>query len=187
MGPSWEGLSPLEVVCDAGPLIHLDELDCLDLLSDFASVLVPEEVWKEVAHHRPRALTHDLQLQRRAVEISTEKEFHLLVRAFSLDLGEQAALSLMRSHRSAVLLTDDAAARLAAKSLGLRTHGTIGVLLRSIRRQLRKSEEVIFTSPRPTGALDSPPTLRPTSRDSQRDRNSQGVRIDSSVFTASSG
>jgi len=25
-----------EVVCDAGPLIHLDELDCLDLLTDFS-------------------------------------------------------------------------------------------------------------------------------------------------------
>ena len=28
----------LEVVCDAGPLIHLDELGCLDLLTDFQTV-----------------------------------------------------------------------------------------------------------------------------------------------------
>jgi hypothetical protein len=34
MGPSWEGLEPPEVVCDAGPLIHLDEIDCLDLLDE---------------------------------------------------------------------------------------------------------------------------------------------------------
>ncbi len=27
------------VVCDAGPLIHLDELGCLSLLSDFDDVL----------------------------------------------------------------------------------------------------------------------------------------------------
>ena len=27
------------VVCDAGPLIHLDELGCLGLLSDFREVL----------------------------------------------------------------------------------------------------------------------------------------------------
>lgn len=26
------------VVCDAGPLIHLDEAGCLDLLADFAEV-----------------------------------------------------------------------------------------------------------------------------------------------------
>ena len=31
--------SELTVVCDAGPIIHLDELDCLDLLSDFRQVL----------------------------------------------------------------------------------------------------------------------------------------------------
>lgn len=41
------------VVCDAGPLIHLDELGCLDLLSDFFEVLVPEAVWREVRQHRP--------------------------------------------------------------------------------------------------------------------------------------
>jgi predicted nucleic acid-binding protein len=40
------------VVCDAGPLIHLDELDALDLLDDFQSVLVPDAVWIEVERHR---------------------------------------------------------------------------------------------------------------------------------------
>ena len=44
------------VVCDAGPLIHLDELDSLDLLRDFGSVLIPDLVWQEVEHHRPSAL-----------------------------------------------------------------------------------------------------------------------------------
>ena len=44
------------VVCDAGPLIHLDELGCLDLFGDFSEVLVPEAVWREVLGHRPSAL-----------------------------------------------------------------------------------------------------------------------------------
>lgn len=35
-------------------LIHLDELDALDVLLDFSDVLVPEAVWSEVAVHRPR-------------------------------------------------------------------------------------------------------------------------------------
>jgi predicted nucleic acid-binding protein len=39
------------VVCDAGPLIHLDEVDSLDLLADFAEVLVPDAVWREVEQH----------------------------------------------------------------------------------------------------------------------------------------
>lgn len=41
------------VVCDAGPLIHLDEIGCLDLLEDFDQVLVPRAVWTEVRRHRP--------------------------------------------------------------------------------------------------------------------------------------
>lgn len=39
-----------------GPLIHLDEVGCLDLLSDFSDVLVAEAVWQEVRQHRPGAL-----------------------------------------------------------------------------------------------------------------------------------
>ena len=46
----------LLVVCDAGPLIHLDQLDCLDLLADFSRVVVPDVVWREVEVHRPAAV-----------------------------------------------------------------------------------------------------------------------------------
>ena len=49
----------------------------------------------------------------------------------------------MEQRPEALLLTDDAAARIAAKSLGYRSHGTLGVLLRSIRRSQREREAVI--------------------------------------------
>lgn len=42
----------MRAVCDAGPLIHLDELGCLDLLADFAEVIVPVGVWEETIKHR---------------------------------------------------------------------------------------------------------------------------------------
>jgi hypothetical protein len=32
------------LISDAGPLIHLEELGCLDLLRDFPEVLVPDAV-----------------------------------------------------------------------------------------------------------------------------------------------
>jgi predicted nucleic acid-binding protein len=144
MGPSREGLTRAVVICDAGPLIHLDEIGCLDLLSDFQIVYVPRQVWVEVERHRPTALSSALALQKVPVEISLEPRFQLLIRTFSLDLGEQAALSLMESYPHSVLLTDDAAARLAAKALGYPSYGTLGVLLRSIRRQLRSREDIEF-------------------------------------------
>jgi predicted nucleic acid-binding protein len=47
----------------------------------------------------------------------------------------------MQKHPEAIFLTDDAAARLAAVTLGYQVHGSIGILLRAIRRkQLSKSK-----------------------------------------------
>jgi len=70
-----------EVVCDAGPLIHLDELGCLDLLADFATLWVPEEVCQEVDAHRPAALTNPaIEVQRLTVEPSTSPFFRTVVR-----------------------------------------------------------------------------------------------------------
>jgi predicted nucleic acid-binding protein len=131
-------------ICDAGPLIHLDEIGCLDLLADFQALVVPEQVWEEVARHRPTVL--DVQtpaFHRPPVTVASDPRFRALVKSFSLDAGEQAALSLMSDYPEAVLLTDDAAARLAAQALGLRTHGSIGVLLRSVRLGRRKKAEVL--------------------------------------------
>lgn len=33
-----------EVILDSGPIIHLDELDCLQLLADFKTLLIPQAV-----------------------------------------------------------------------------------------------------------------------------------------------
>ena len=136
--------SAIQVICDAGPLIHLDELGCLDLLADFDPVLVPEAVWQEVAQHRPEALTREtVQLSLVSVTLSEQTGFITLLRSFSLDTGEQEALMLMRQWPDAMLLTDDAAARLVAEQIGILVHGTIGVLLRAIRRGLRTPEQVL--------------------------------------------
>ncbi|MGQ0696825.1 MAG: hypothetical protein ACT4PZ_01150 [Panacagrimonas sp.] len=43
-------------VADAWPLIHLDELGALGLLSDFAEAWISQPVWRELERHRPAAL-----------------------------------------------------------------------------------------------------------------------------------
>ncbi|MBI3392753.1 MAG: hypothetical protein HY039_06145 [Nitrospirae bacterium] len=52
-------------------------------------------------------------------------------------------MQLACQHPEGLLTTDDAAARLAAEQLGLRVHGTIGILVRSIRRKRRSPQEVV--------------------------------------------
>lgn len=130
------------VVADAGPLIHLDELDSLDLL-DFSEILVPAAVWNEVARHRPMALANRQVHLCRQTEIRASPQVQTLTPVFGLHQGEREALSLCLSHPGAMLLTDDAAARLAADSLGIAAHGTLGLIVRSVRRKLRTAEQAL--------------------------------------------
>lgn len=132
------------VVCDAGPLIHLDELDCLELLWDFGKILIPKIVWKEAIAHRPRLLLQSIPTAS-IVEIAVELSPQLLSLSDSLELdaGEKAAIALMESGSAKLFLCDDAAARLAAESLGFAVHGTIGILVRSIRLATRTRQQVL--------------------------------------------
>jgi len=131
------------VVCDAGPLIHLDEIGALDLLADFQRVLVPAAVWREVQRHRPAALAHpSLVIERLEPVLPAPPGLETLSQVLSLHSGEWEALRLILEHPG-LLLTDDTAARLAATSLGIRAHGTIGILIRAIRRNQRTKPQVL--------------------------------------------
>jgi predicted nucleic acid-binding protein len=136
-----ENAAPL-VVCDAGPVIHLDELGCIDLLSSFSRVLIPLVVWKEVERHRPRALTLSC-FEKTAARQPEPPQLETVAIALSLHTGEWEAIRVALEHPQSVLLTDDTAARLAAGNLGIRVHGTIGVLVRSMRKGIRTKQFIL--------------------------------------------
>ena len=132
------------VVSDAGPLIHLDELGCLGLLRDFLAIQVPDAVWREVHRHRPSALRRrTLKLHRVVVPKANLPDLAELAEALVLDAGELEALIWMQEYPDAIFLTDDAAARLAAERLGYKVHGTIGVVIRALRRKQKTRKQVL--------------------------------------------
>jgi len=132
------------VVCDAGPLIHLDEVGSMELLADFPQVLVPPAVWEEVTKHRRDALNHPrAQLHKVTPTSALSTELDVLTRLLGLHRGEQEPLHVAQAHPGCLVLTDDTAARLAARNLGLSAYGTIGVLLRAIRRKQKTKHEII--------------------------------------------
>jgi predicted nucleic acid-binding protein len=141
MGGS-EGLLP-SVVCDAGPIIHLDELGCGDLLKDFPQVLVPEAVWGEVTSHRPDALRQEILVKTAPLKLISP-QLGALSSLLASHHGELEALQLAESYPGSIFLTDDTAARLAGRSLGLHVHGTIGILVRAIRRKQRTKDAILF-------------------------------------------
>ena len=131
------------VIADAGPIIHLDELGYLNLLADFDEVLVPEAVWLEVERHRPLALKAVKDWLVRQPLGQHSAVVSALTPLYSLHAGEQEALHLCVEFGDCLLLTDDTAARLAAKSLNIAAHGTLGVLIRAIRRHCLTKAEVL--------------------------------------------
>ncbi len=132
-------------ILDAGPIIHLDELGCLSLLSDFQELLVPDAVWKEVERHRPSALSNDQITFLKQPPPALSSALYALCEAFNLDRGEQEALAVCPLHPGAILFTDDAAVRLAAKTAGIRAYGTLGILIRAIRKKHLSLAEVVRT------------------------------------------
>ena len=136
--------SSTKVVCDAGPFIHLDELNCLDLLADYKGIILPLVVENEISEHRPSALQNQNLNIIRSKSADIGEELLALCRIFSLDAGEVEALAILERNPQHIFLTDDAAARLVAEQMKFKVHGTIGVLIRSIRRRLRKPEEVLY-------------------------------------------
>lgn len=131
------------VVCDAGPLIHLDELDCLELLADFHEILVADAVWQEVAQHRPPALQVSSLALRRLSRRTPGPTLKALAEIFTLHRGELEALDIARSTENSLLLTDDIAARLAARTLQIPVHGSVGIVIRAIRRRQKSKAEVL--------------------------------------------
>ena len=115
--------SAITVVCDAGPVIHLDELGCIELLKYFQEVMLPSTVWVEINRHRPSVLKNeDVPFVQLGGKTPSSEPLLTLCKIFSLDAGEIEALVIMEQRPQAMFLTDDAAARLVAKQMSFNVH-----------------------------------------------------------------
>ncbi len=136
--------SNIRAICDAGPVIHLDELNRLELLCDFQEIILADTVREEIKHHRPGALKKpDIHFMRASQEYPEGELLRTMCRTFSLDAGEIEALAIIEKNPDAMFLTDDACARLVADRMGFKVHGTIGIIVRAIRREFMQPEQVL--------------------------------------------
>ena len=123
----------LAAVSDAGPLIHLAEIDSLELLSAFDTLLIPETVYEEIEKGGVPDGMADLSYE--LVEADESR-----VETEELDAGERAAIAVAEE-RGVVLLTDDFAAREAAFDAGVEVRGSIGIIALGYGRGLLDRDE----------------------------------------------
>ncbi len=124
------------VVADASPLIALARIGRLELLHEvFGTLYLPDAVWREVveagmARIGAEAVMHADWIERRSVADGT------LVTLLRRDLGagEAEAIVLARETGAALLLIDERMGRAAARRLGLRVTGLVGVLIEARER-----------------------------------------------------
>ena len=132
-----------EVISDSSPIIHLDEMQCLDLLSDFKRILIVPTVSDEIIKYRPQLLKNIPQYFCNVDPNPYTLDFLTVCNIFSLDSGEMQALNIMAEYPHSIFLTDDASARLVADKMGYKVHGTLGVIIRAIRRNQKSKQEVL--------------------------------------------
>jgi predicted nucleic acid-binding protein len=143
------------VLTNAGPLIALGKLNRLTLLTElYGTILVPEAVYQEVVTEGSQRGFHDAFTVRLFLSLHSATIVHLsdeVVEAYSppvtLGRGERELLALSQRQPNPLVLLDDETARQEARRLGLRSKGTVGVLVQSFRTGLlpRREIELLLT------------------------------------------
>ena len=125
----------ISAVTDAGPIIHLAEIDSLELLEALDTLIVPATVLNEVEAGGTPGELATLSYEYVDVEVSLKGDE-------DLDAGERTAIAVA-NERSSVLLTDDLAARKTASDMGIDVHGSIGVIALGHSRGLIDKDEAV--------------------------------------------
>ncbi|GAA5051593.1 nucleic acid-binding protein [Haladaptatus pallidirubidus] len=121
-------------VADTGPLIHLAEIDALDLLTAIDELLIPETVYAELEEGGIPPELSDLEWERIAVSEPLESSTELYA-------GERAALAVAIERDDIVFLTDDLAAREFARNQNIEVHGSIGVVALACHRDVVSNDD----------------------------------------------
>jgi len=118
------------VVADTSPLNYLIQIDCDHLLPTlYGTILIPHGVLSELHHpSAPASVKTWLRVLPAWIETTALSAIPDPELSF-LGLGEREAIQVAQEQHADLLLMDERLGRIAAGKRGLRTTGTLGVLL----------------------------------------------------------
>lgn len=122
-------------VSDAGPLIHLCEIDGLPLLHIFDVIHLPHAVNVEISDSRENISKEICVTVHRISETKTSL-FIIEKGLENLHAGEIGCLYLCKQINLPILLTDDLSVRDAAKSFQITPVGSLGIVVKAYKRGL---------------------------------------------------
>ena len=129
-------ISPMPVVSNTSPIWNLASIERLHLLhAQFAEISIPHEVWQELQvgqEEYPEVARIQRAIDGRWITVKSLANPYLQQSLMlGLDAGESAAIALALELGVSQILLDETDGRMAAKALGLRPIGVLGVLLRA--------------------------------------------------------
>ena len=140
-------------VSNSGPLIHLGQINRLDLLFLlFEKVIIPKSVYIEAVesglqqgHHDARHIQKEIEKGRIEVK-KVPKERLEEIQNENLHKGELEVIALALGTENEVVLLDDEEARIFASTFNLKIRGTLGIIIDNVHLGTitkRKGRELI--------------------------------------------
>ncbi|MFO7793894.1 MAG: hypothetical protein R6V35_02855 [Candidatus Nanohaloarchaea archaeon] len=117
----------MKAVLDAGPIIHLEQINKLEILEVIDERHITEEVENEVGE----AIINKTRLDVETLNASGKDRAKHISSRYGIDLGESTVIALSSQINSELIFTDDLDARKTAKSLDLEPHGTLALVTKA--------------------------------------------------------
>ena len=127
-----------KAVSNAGPLIHLSEIEKFELLKVFTKIYIPGKVYEGVCIEGMPGEREVSNAENIEVLSVSKEEIEKVSNEIDskLEDGELEALTVCNRLKVKLFLTDDLDARDAGKQLGFEVHGSVGVIVRAYREGL---------------------------------------------------
>ena len=121
------------VIADTTPIITLLKLERLELL---------EKIFGQVIIYLSEAkVIGDCSFLKRG-EVSDRQAIKILREVVGLDAGESEAIALADEQGADLLIIDERKGRRAAKQMGLKITGTIGILIQAFDSKILSRQEI---------------------------------------------
>jgi predicted nucleic acid-binding protein len=127
----------MKAVLDAGPIIHLEQIDRLELLEVISSSYITEEIRDEVG----KAIIQKTDLEVKDLEASSKDRAKHLSSKHGIELGESTAIALGKQLGLNYIFTDDLDTRKTAEKVNLEPHGTLALVTKAYSKNIIDREE----------------------------------------------
>lgn len=131
-----------EAVFDAGPFIHLSEINRLELTRVISTILTTEYILRECEYLRNSIRKFD-HIQEKPLKSKSNDFAKYLVNKYTINFGEATGISLCKQENIKLFFTDDLEARDVANQLGFEAHGTLAVILRVFKEKILPKKDAI--------------------------------------------